>query len=133
MTIEPISVVSPVSIALSGEWSFSVDKDNSGEKQGWTTPNFNDSSWVSVQVPHTWNVMPEYSEYEGFAWYRRSLSPSGLQNSHVRLKFDAVFYLAHVWLNGRYLGQHEEGTQVLNSILQIPSSGWRERCRCAGG
>jgi beta-glucuronidase len=110
MTADPISVVSPVSIPLSGEWSFSVDRDNSGEKQGWTTSNFNDSSWVSVQVPHTWNVMPEYSEYEGSAWYRRTfIAPLELQNAHVRLKFDAVFYLARVWLNGQYLGQHEGG------------------------
>ena len=66
MTTDPISVVSPVSIPLSGEWSFSVDKDNHGEKQGWTSSTFNDSSWVRVQVPHPWNVMPEYSRYEGF-------------------------------------------------------------------
>lgn len=110
MNADPVSVVSPVSVPLSGEWSFSVDKDNSGEQQGWTTSNSNDSSWVSVQVPHTWNVMPEYSEYEGFAWYRRTFTaPLELQNSHVRLKFDAVFYLARVWLNGQYLGQHEGG------------------------
>ena len=110
MTADPISVVSPVSIPLSGAWSFSVDKDNTGEKQGWKNLNFDDSSWVTVQVPHTWNVMPEYFEYEGLAWYRRTfIAPAELQTALLRLKFDAVFYLARVWLNGQYLGQHEGG------------------------
>ena len=110
MTSEPISVIQPTSISLTGEWSFSLDKENSGEQQGWNNPAFDDSSWVKVVVPHTWNVMPEYSDYEGFGWYRRTfVAPSETQRGNLRLRFDAVFYLARVWLNGQYLGQHEGG------------------------
>src|SRR5215208_3443393 len=88
MTVDPISIISPVSIPLSGEWSFSVDKENIGEQQGWKNPDFDDSAWVTVQVPHTWNVMPEYSEHEGFAWYRRKFTaPVETQNAHLRLRF----------------------------------------------
>jgi beta-galactosidase/beta-glucuronidase len=54
--------------------------------------------------------MSEYSEYEGLAWYRRTFTvPPESQNAHLRLRFEAVFYLARVWLNGQYLGQHEGG------------------------
>ena len=110
MSADPIPALLPVSIPLSGEWCFSIDRDRAGEKQGWFDPDYDDSSWITVNVPHTWNVMPEYSEYEGLVWYRRTFaSPSELQNAHLRLKFDAVFYLARVWLNGQYLGQHEGG------------------------
>ena len=110
MTTDPILAVPPVSIPLSGEWRFSIDQDQGGEGQGWTEPAFDDSSWVAVSVPHTWNVMPEHSEYEGIAWYRRAFAvPAESQNAHIRLKFDAVFYIARVWLNGQYLGQHEGG------------------------
>lgn len=125
MTVDPMSVVLPVSIPLSGEWSFSVDTDNIGEKQGWMSSTFNESSWRIVQVPHTWNVMPEYSEYEGFAWYRRTfIAPLELQDSHMRLKFDAVFYLARVWLNGQYLGQHEGGyTSFEFDVTDVVRSG----------
>jgi beta-galactosidase/beta-glucuronidase len=138
MTVDPISVVLPVSIPLSGEWSFSVDKDNIGEKQGWINPTYKDSSWMTVQVPHTWNVMPEYSEFEGFAWYRRRfIAPVESQNAHARLKFDAVFYLARVWLNGQYLGEHEGGytsfefdvTDVVRSgeenVIAVQVDNWR--------
>src|SRR6266511_4362695 len=71
-TTRPIPATPLVSIPLSGEWCFSIDKDQVGEQQGWMNPNFDDSSWMTVSVPHTWNVMPEYSEYEGLAWYRRT-------------------------------------------------------------
>ena len=110
MTSEPISVMKSTSIPLSGEWSFSVDKEQVGEVQGWTSPDLDSSSWITVTVPHTWNVMPEYSDFEGFAWYRRTfVAPAEAQAGHLRLRFEAVFYLARVWLNGEYLGQHEGG------------------------
>jgi hypothetical protein len=110
MTTDAILAIPSVSIPLSEEWCFSIDKDGVGEGQGWADPAFDDSSWATVSVPHTWNVMPEYSEYEGLAWYRRMFTaPSESRNAHLRLKFEAVFYLARVWLNGQYLGQHEGG------------------------
>ena len=110
MNSYPIFVVLPISVPLTGEWRFSIDKDQIGEQQGWADSNFDDSSWVAVHVPHTWNVMHEYSEYEGIGWYRRTFAlPEASQNAHVRLRFDAVFYLARVWLNGQYVGQHEGG------------------------
>lgn len=110
MTPYPMLAIPPVSIPLSGEWCFSVDKDQVGEGQGWANAEFDDSAWVAVSVPHTWNVMSEYSDYEGLAWYRRTFTaPLESRDSHVRLRFEAVFYLVRVWLNGQYLGQHEGG------------------------
>lgn len=110
MTTYPILAVPPVSIPLSGEWYFCLDEDGVGEHQGWANPSLDDSSWATVSVPHTWNVMPEYSEYEGLAWYRLTFTaPPESRDSYLRLRFEAVFYLARVWLNGQYLGQHEGG------------------------
>src|ERR1044071_3386391 len=110
MNSEPLSVMKPTSIPLTGEWSFSIDKAQTGEQQGWTTPTFDDSTWTKVSVPHTWNVMPEYSDYEGMGWYRRTfIAPAESPKGHLRLRFEAVFYLARVWLNGQFLGQHEGG------------------------
>ena len=54
--------------------------------------------------------MPEYADYTGIAWYRRQLTlPPIAGEAHVRLRFGAVFYLAQVWWNGVYLGEHEGG------------------------
>lgn len=109
-TAAPIAAIPSASLPLSGEWRFSVDQDDSGEQQGWAEPSFDDSAWTTVTVPHTWNAMPDHSDYSGLAWYRRAFAiPAESQDAHLRLRFEAVFYLAHVWLNGQYLGAHEGG------------------------
>jgi beta-galactosidase/beta-glucuronidase len=121
-TAEPLARVEPslvaerslaplpaASIPLGGEWRFSVDSDQVGEDEGWADPGFDDSAWMKVTVPHTWGVMEEHADYEGIAWYRRSLALPEAHDAHLRLRFDAVFYLARVWLNGEYLGEHEGG------------------------
>jgi hypothetical protein len=106
----PLIAVPPAALPLSGEWSFAVDPDNAGEKAGWAEPTFDDSAWTTVSVPHTWSVMPDYSDYNGIAWYRRTFTaPAESSNTHLRLRFEAVFYSARVWLNGQYLGLHEGG------------------------
>jgi beta-galactosidase/beta-glucuronidase len=98
------------SIDLNGDWLFSTDPGNVGEEEGWTEPEFDDSDWLKVTVPHTWNVMQATSEYEGVAWYRKHFTiPEEVQDPHLRLQFDAVFYKAMVWLNSVYLGDHEGG------------------------
>ncbi len=108
--LNSLIAVESQSIPLTGEWRFSIDQDKVGEQQEWFSAGFDDATWTIVSAPHTWNVMPEYLDYEGFAWYRRTFTaPAGSENTHLRLRFEAVFYLARVWLNGEYLGQHEGG------------------------
>jgi beta-glucuronidase len=95
---------------LSGPWRFAVDPEATGHTQGWALPDFDDDDWQTVTVPHTWNVTPAYTNYTGIAWYRRQLTlPPPAAEAHLRLRFGAVFYLAQVWWNGVYLGEHEGG------------------------
>jgi beta-glucuronidase len=106
----PLVTVSPTTIPLSGAWQFAIDPDAEGFNRGWAQPAFDDTGWLPVAVPHTWNVMPEYANYAGIAWYRRQLTlPPMVGEAQVRLRFGAVFYLAQVWWNGVYLGEHEGG------------------------
>jgi beta-galactosidase/beta-glucuronidase len=97
-------------LPLSGTWRLATDSGGVGENEGWMEPGFDDSSWLAVEVPHTWNVMADYADYEGIGWYRRTFTlPAEAQEAHLRLRFEAVFYAARVWLNGDYLGEHEGG------------------------
>jgi hypothetical protein len=107
---QPLVPVEAASFPLSGEWRFATDPRGIGVEEGWTDPGFDDSSWAVVQVPHTWNVMPEYVDYEGLAWYRRHFAlPAAAEEGRLSLRFEAVFYAARVWLNGVLLGEHEGG------------------------
>jgi beta-glucuronidase len=102
--------VAHTSLSLSGPWRFAVDPQRAGLVDGWFRPGFDDTAWTPVVVPHTWNVMPAHRDYSGLAWYRRTFElPGGLRDARLRLRFDAVFYAARVWLNGHELGRHEGG------------------------
>jgi beta-glucuronidase len=109
----PDGFVMPFAVAastLNGEWLFAVDVRDVGRSEGWADHDYDDSGWRTETVPHTWGVMAEYADYDGIAWYRRRFTlPAETVNGHVRLRFDAVFYAAHVWLNGEYLGEHQGG------------------------
>lgn len=102
--------ISPTEISLSQGWRFATDLEDCGEKLGWQAVDYDSRNWKHVSVPHTWNAMKAYANYEGIAWYRLAFEyPFQADEAYVRLKFDAVFYLARVWLNGEYLGEHEGG------------------------
>lgn len=106
----PLVAIPTSLLPLSGEWRFAIDPTSTGQTSGWFQPKFDDSPWTVVTVPHTWNVTPDLADYEGLAWYRRRFTlPAGIQDAHLGLRFEAVFYLAYIWLNGEYLGGHEGG------------------------
>ncbi len=108
--LSQVTGIKPQTLDLEGLWQFQVDPEGVGEQEGWNSSRFDDSGWLSVTVPHTWNVMPAYADYDGLAWYRLTFPvDAGLSEAHFRLEFDAVFYKAHVWLNGLDLGEHAGG------------------------
>ncbi|WP_227711011.1 glycoside hydrolase family 2 TIM barrel-domain containing protein [Novosphingobium ovatum] len=87
-------------------------------------PQFDDSAWQQVQVPHSWNRVGYYldstgtgrntaanvDKYQGVGWYRLSFdAPVDTVDSRHWLEFDAASRVAQVWLNGVYLGEHRGG------------------------
>ena len=98
------------SVSLNGTWRFNTDPSNSGQTNGYHTTSYNDSSWDSLTVPGNWDVHDAYANYEGDAWYRRTFSSPTVNAGDVaRLRFEAVYYEADVWLNDTYLGKHTGG------------------------
>ena len=105
--------------SLANGWKFQQNSAMTGPEQ----PSYNDSSWSTVSVPHTWNRVGYYLNqtvphqntaanenlYQGNAWYRISFSPPPMMNKRVFLQFDAASRVAEVWLNGVRLGQHKGG------------------------
>lgn len=95
-------------LAFSDYWGFRTDPDHTGQANNWFTgvPNA-----VPIAVPASWNEqLDEYRDYLGDAWYEtRFRLPWGWMGKRIMLRFDSVNYLADVWLNGEWLGQHEGG------------------------
>jgi beta-galactosidase len=98
-------------IELDKGWRFA----KAGAESGQQAPQFNDTAWQRIDIPHTWNRIggPQgqayvSDAYSGAAWYRLTFEPpSAGKADRYFLQFDGVGTIADVWLNGHYLGKHE--------------------------
>ena len=100
-----------------------------GESHGAVHPDFNDSTWRILDLPHDWavelefvNVNDEDVKSHGYkptgrqfpkstiGWYRRAfVIPIEDQGKRLSVKFDGVFRDCIVWINGHYLGNNLSG------------------------
>lgn len=92
-------------ISLNGTWRFVTDSTKTGQGQHWEKGL--PAKAGNVSVPHTWNVMKGLEDYSGFAWYEKTFTvPAQARNKQLRLKFDAVYHDATIYLNGTELATH---------------------------
>ena len=95
---------------LDGEWRFALDPVDAGVPQEWFKPGIINEKWDKVTVPHCYSVDPRYHYFTGNAWYFKNLPVvPPTKDGRVFIRFEAVFYQATVWLNGKLLGGHEGG------------------------
>src|SRR5215475_2794764 len=93
---------------LSGLWSFQLDPQEAGEKEGWfrglPAPR-------SIAVPASWNEQFEDTrDYLGVAWYLRRITvPPAWRGQTIMLRFGSATYAAKVWINGNEVGGHLGG------------------------
>ena len=92
-----------------------------GDAPGAESPNFNDSGWSMVDVPHDWSIEGPYDEKApsgsgggylptGISWYRKTFTlPAASSDRKVSIEFDGVMANATVWINGHELGQRQNG------------------------
>jgi Glycosyl hydrolases family 2, TIM barrel domain/Glycosyl hydrolases family 2/Glycosyl hydrolases family 2, sugar binding domain len=93
-------------IRLSGSpWQIKTDPENIGRDSDWH--NEVQTGATAVFVPGV--IQEVFPEYHGLAWFWREFDAP--ENPHTDgrylIQFSAVDYLADVWVNGAYLGQHE--------------------------
>lgn len=99
-------------------WRFITDIKNSGHRQNYYLPSFDDSSWKYIKCGY-WDE-DGLNEYDGYAWYRiRFNMPEKVDCNSVEIRFDAVDESAWVWLNGKYLGCHDIGVEGYNKPFSL--------------
>jgi hypothetical protein len=88
-------------------WSISTDPDNVGKAQSWFKAPRPDAK--ATRVPSI--IQETFPAYHGVVWYWMEFDAP--QHPYVGgryiLRFNAVDYLADVWLNSTYVGGHEGG------------------------
>ena len=85
-----------------------------GDFNNVTSADFDDSSWESISIPHTWNKDDANDEtsgyYRGIGWYRRNIViPAQFEGKEVYLKFDGVNQETELFINGKTVGTHVGG------------------------
>ncbi len=88
-------------------WEFLIDKNENYKAEDL----FASFDAEPIAVPASWNEQfAELRDYLGIAWYKTSFNrPWGFADKAIFIRFGSVNYLAKVWLNGHYLGEHEGG------------------------
>ena len=98
------------------DWKFS--QVDTGAAQ---LTRFNDGNWRVLDIPHDWSIEGNFAKEHsstfnqgalptGIGWYRKHFYlPAPAAGKHVQLNFDGVFQRADVWINGHYLGRHNNG------------------------
>jgi beta-galactosidase len=78
-------------------------------------PDYNDSHWKSVTLPHAWNEDEAFrlsidSLSTGICWYRKHFQmPPKDEGKKVWLEFEGIRQAGEFYLNGTFIGRHENG------------------------
>ena len=91
-----------------------------GEAPGAEQPDFQDSSWREVRLPHDWAIEGPFDQkfnphtgalpIFGTGWYRKAFTlPASAKSRYISIEFDGAMYNSTVWLNGHELGGRPYG------------------------
>ena len=98
-----------------------------GGALGAEKPDFDDSQWRKVDLPHDWSIedLPgTNSPFDrnaisqvnggfttgGTGWYRKNFTiPADKKDKRVMIQFDGVYSNSEVWLNGNSIGKNPNG------------------------
>jgi len=85
------------------------------------SPDFNDSSWRILNLPHDWSIEGEFDVMNpaspgggalpgGVGWYRKTFTVNLKDSAKLFfIDFDGVYCNSEVWINGQYLGNRPNG------------------------
>ncbi len=95
---------------------------NLGDGVAYVQPDFDDSAWQQINLPHDWAIAGPFIRSggggmgrlpsAGIGWYRKQLSiPAGDAGKSLFLDVDGAMSYAMVWLNGQLVGGWPYGYQ----------------------
>ena len=92
-------------LSMDFNWRFYL-----GDIPGANNPEFNDTDWRLLNIPHDWSIEGEFSEKYasgtgylpgGIGWYRKEFTiPETDKKKHVEIVFDGIYENSEVWING---------------------------------
>ena len=104
------------SVLFDAGWKFTLQ-----DQPGFAAPDFNDSTWRKLDLPHDWSIegktdinnpMKGAGGYfpAGIGWYRKAFYvPANWQKKRVAICFEGVYMNSEVFVNGKSVGVHPYG------------------------
>ena len=111
---------------INREWTFNYFPAENADGAGCQAPDFDDSTWPAIGLPHTWSTyettgklhpfIHDASEkddaywWRGWGWYRKHFSIGKEETGRrIFVEFDGVQKYCKVWVNGQLVGDHKGG------------------------
>ena len=98
-------------------------KLNVGAVEKAENSEFNDQKWATVNLPYAWNQAEAFKKdirdlSTGIAWYRKTFQlPKDSNDKKVFIEFEGVRQMGEVYLNGTFIGRHENGVMAFGFDL----------------
>ncbi|HVW59921.1 MAG TPA: glycoside hydrolase family 2 TIM barrel-domain containing protein [Puia sp.] len=94
-------------LVFNRDWKFIM-----GDHPGAQLPVFEDGSWQTVGLPHSFSIpyfqSPDF--YIGNGWYRKHFTVSEKdRGKQLSLEFEGAFQVTEVFVNGKKAGEHRGG------------------------
>jgi beta-galactosidase len=98
------------------DWKF-IREDVPGAE----APAFDDSKWIAISTPHTFNDVDSFrtiishsggdrGTYKGLSWYRKHFKlPADLSGHKIFVEFEGMRQAGDIFLNGKQVGLYENG------------------------
>ncbi len=92
-----------------------------GDANGAQRPDYDDSNWRSLDLPHDWSIEGPFAEDNptgrkggylpaGIGWYRKHmLIRNELKGKCILIEFDGAYMNSEVWINGQHVGERPNG------------------------
>ena len=98
------------------DWKFYLGDDSLA-----SDPQYNDSGWRTLDLPHDWSIEANFSKDApatpgggalpgGIGWYRKTFTVDNSKaHKNVFIDFDGIYRNSKVWINGHLLGERPYG------------------------
>lgn len=123
-------------INLNGDWSFLWSENKKNLPEDFFDPNFDTSTWRSIEVPSNWEINgygtpiyvndrypfpknpPFVPDNNSTGIYKRKVKiPKAWEGKQVFLVIDAIKSASYFWINGNFIGYNQDSkTEVVFNI-----------------
>ncbi|MCF8262902.1 MAG: DUF4982 domain-containing protein [Melioribacteraceae bacterium] len=111
--------------SINNDWTFNYFPQHKFDDNV-SSINYNDSTWDTIALPHTWSTFETTGEvhpfirnaserddpywWKGWGWYRKKIQiDKSLSEKKVFVEFDGVQKYSRLYVNGNYVGEHKGG------------------------